>query len=263
MPVDSMKEMERTPYSSPESLRVRCPHCRKLYLVQYADIQEAKPRFECVQCHQRFWLSLQDMDLSGELIGLTIETKQPPRSEAKKVPQAGRDLEPCPKCFKLNEPSAAECGHCGVVIGKLKNAFHIQDSFPPHSMALEVLWHRVLADFGNEKLHDEFFVASQKENNLAYAAALYKQMVKLMPADDMSQRRLMAIEKLGESLLPPRAAVMPRPKRGLPRVWQVPLAAGVMLIVVGMSSPVFRNMAGVGAAFLFFAVMLQLQLRRR
>lgn len=263
MPVDSMKEMERTPYSSPESLRVRCPHCRKLYLVQYADIQEAKPRFECVQCHQRFWLSLNDMDLTNEMVGLTIETKQVPRQEVKKVPAASRDLEPCPKCFKLNEPSATECGHCGVVISKLKNAFHIQEAFPPHSPNLEAVWHKVLADFGNEKLHDEFFLGAQKEGNLPYAAAVYKQMVKLMPGDDLSQRRLTAIQKLGESLLPPRHSVIPLKGRALPRVWQVPLAAGVMLIIVGMSSPVFRNMAGVGGALLFFAVMLQLQLRRR
>src|SRR4051812_46545989 len=75
---NAMRELERKPYSS-EALRVRCPHCRKLYMVQYGDVKEAKPRFECVQCHNRFWLAMADMDFtSGEVSGLPIEVKSAP-----------------------------------------------------------------------------------------------------------------------------------------------------------------------------------------
>ena len=80
MPVETSSglgenEMERTPYVS-ESLRVRCPECRKLYMVQFGDIGEAKPRFECVQCRTRFWLSLPEMDLSRELTGIPLQVKE-------------------------------------------------------------------------------------------------------------------------------------------------------------------------------------------
>lgn len=277
MPIDSMREMERTPYSQPETLRVRCPHCRKLYLVQYGDIQEAKPRFECVQCRSRFWLSLSDMDLTSEVIGIPADAKDvpvrpktPPNAGAKSIakapapPQKNAELEPCPKCFKLVDVALKECNHCGVVISKLKNAFSIQENFPAHSANLESLWHKVLADYGSEVLHDEFLTHCQRENNLAYAAALYSQMVKLMPADDLTISRLGAIQKMGELMLPPtRQSLDTRAPRRMPRVWQLPLFAGVLLTVVGFSSPVFRNMAGVGAALIFFAIAIQIQLRRR
>lgn len=311
MPVDTQRELDRTPYSSPESLRVRCPHCRKLYLVQYGDIQEAKPRFECVQCRSRFWLALNEADLKGEVIGLPVDVKDVPKAKAAvksaskssagsvkmqfrmgsgggepsigasavnagatlSAPTAtinsptsapARDLAPCPKCFKMNEVTAKECGHCGVVISKFKNAFSIQENFPAHSAALDSEWHAVLADYGNESLHDKFLGSCQRENNLAYAAALYSQMTKLMPGDDLTNKRLTGIQRMGEMLLPPtRKSMDYRSPRRLPRVWQLPLFAGTLLVVVGFSSPVFRNMAGVGAAFIFLAIALQIQLRRR
>src|ERR1035437_9843573 len=103
MPMDTMeekemKELERKPYSS-ESMRVRCPHCRKLYMVQFNDIKEAKPRFECVQCNHRFWVSMPDMDLSKELTGIPVQFKEAPPQKTKKADPALAS-EPCPKCFK-------------------------------------------------------------------------------------------------------------------------------------------------------------------
>jgi hypothetical protein len=60
-------------------MRVRCPHCRKLYLVQFADVKESKPKFECIQCRSKFWLSLPDMDLSAEITGIPVHVKDVPR----------------------------------------------------------------------------------------------------------------------------------------------------------------------------------------
>lgn len=218
MPVDTIKELERKPYSS-ESMRVRCPHCRKLYLVQFNDIKEAKPRFECVQCHSRFWLSLANADLSSEVIGLPVHVKAPPKTASLRI-----------------------------------------EGVPPHSEALEAIWKRVMADYGNESLHVEFLRTCQKQHGLPYAASLYGQMNKLMPGDEITVRRLQEVQALGAAMLPQPE---PRVARQFPRVWQVPLLGAVILIVFGMVSPMFRNMVGVGAALLFLAVALRIQMRRR
>ncbi|MGE3681853.1 MAG: hypothetical protein AB7G93_09015 [Bdellovibrionales bacterium] len=279
MPVDT-REMERTPTSSPEfattesagaeSLKVRCPQCRKLYLVAFTDIHEAKPRFECVQCRSRFWLSLADVDLSAEVEGLPLPIKAPPlklreqRREPAVPGPAAKELEPCPKCFRPSPVGAHECPHCGVMIDKLKSGLSFTDSVPAHSNHLNALWKKVVADYANEDAHAEFLRASQRERNLAYAAAQYGQMEKLMPADETTRRRVREIQALGTAMLPPPVA---KRKRPLPiyriRAWQIPMIIAVFLMAMGVVSQVFRNMVGVGAAFLFLALALKIHLRRR
>lgn len=261
MPVDTpMNEMERMPnFSSAESLRVRCPNCRKLYLVQYADIQEAKPRFECVQCHTRFWLALGDMDFKSEIFGIPVQQKAPPPAPRARVSE--RKESPCPKCFKLNATGATECEHCGVVIEKYRGSLDFTEPVPTHSRTLEQLWRRVIADYPNPEIHNEFIRACQRENNLAFAGAQYAQMRKLMPTDEETSRRLKEIQAQGAVLMPPLSE---KPvQRIYPRLWQVPLFVSTVMITVGSALPVFRNMVGVGAAILFIAVAMHLQMRRR
>lgn len=249
------------PYSA-ESFRVRCPHCRKLYLVQFSDIQEAKPRFECSQCHERFWLSLPDMDLSTELTGLPIQVKEAPLPPRRREPPAvKKDLEPCPKCFKPNEARARECGHCGVMLSKARAGLNFDENLPARSASVEGAWKKLVDDYGDEKLHSEFIRISVQEGSLPYAAAQYGQMRKLMPTDDITKKRIEEIQALGAMLVPPRVE---KPKAPMyPRLWQVPFVGAALLIIVGMVFPVLRNIVGLGAAFLFLAVAMHIQLRRR
>jgi hypothetical protein len=259
MPVDTTRnEMERKPYSpTAESLRVRCPSCRKLYLVQYADIQEVKPRFECVQCHSRFWLALSDMDFTNEIFGIPVQVKEAPPAPRPK----NKETEPCPKCFKTNEVGVAECRHCGVVIEKYRNGLDFTEPVPSHSRTLEQLWRRVVADYANPEAHGEFIRACQRERNLAYAGSLYSQMRKLMPTDEETSRRLKEIQALGSVVMP--QAAEKRLQRIYPRLWQVPLFVSTVMILVGSALPVFRNMVGVGAAILFIGVAMHLHFRTR
>lgn len=264
-----MRDMERTPISTPESLRVRCPHCRKLYLVQYADIQESKPRFECVECHDRFWISLPDMDFSIEVDGLPLSVKEAPqtaRQQARATTQS-ESTEECPKCHKLTPKFAHECVHCGVVMSKSRRAMTFRENMPPHSPNLELLWHKVIAAYDDSHVHDDFIAAAEIEKSLPYAAALYAQMKKLMPVDETTLARLKQVEALGGVLVNPKLdeknadrvsneAGTIHPWRAS-RLWQFPLLAGVFLLVVGMSSPAMRNIAGLGAAFIFMAIVMR------
>ena len=274
MPVDTpmTNEMERTPYVT-ESLRVRCPGCRKLYLVQFADIQETKPRFECVQCRGRFWLSLPDMDLSSEITGIPLQVKEVPQANLREQANARErtpsvKTEPCPKCFKANAVNLNECAHCGVVIAKARASelAFTEPSLPPHSAQLATAWKRVIADFNDESLHIEFMKMAERERALAYAAAQYGQMQKLMPTDEVTERKMKQIQALATLIVPAEdggPGVTKLAHRPYARVWQVPLLGAAILIVVGLWVPYFRNLVGVGAAFLFLAVAFRIQFGRK
>ncbi len=252
MPVDSTREMERTPISTPESLRVRCPHCRKLYLVQYSDIQESKPRFECMDCHGRFWISLPDMDFSVEVDGLPIHAKEAPTRPKTE------NLEPCPKCHKMTSKHRAECAHCGVVMAKFKEMLHFKETGLTRSPNLETLWRKVIANYEDSGIHDEFIATAEKENNLGFAAAQYGQMKKIMPFDEITISRIKQLQAIATSLAP---ETEPKEEEYHPwrtsKLWQVPLVAAGFLIVVGLTMPGFRNFAGLGAAFLFIALVMR------
>ena len=261
MPVDSIRETERTPVSAAETLRVRCPHCRKLYMVQFNDIQEAKPRFECVQCRQRFWISLADQDLAGEVEGLPIKVKDAPAG-AGRATSLERKTDPCPKCFKPNEVSRTECAHCGVVIDKARPQLAITENVPAHSAILATLWKKVLVDYADEAQHAEFLRACQRERNLVYAGALYGQLLKLMPGDEITERRVREVQALAMTMVPAIGSPL-RVRRKFPRLWHIPLIVATGIIIVGMLAPVFRNLVGVGAAIIFIATALHFHFRAR
>ncbi len=255
-----MRDMERTPISTPpESMRVRCPHCRKLYLVQYTDIQESKPRFECVECHDRFWISLADMDFSVEVDGLPLSMKEAPTIARGRGSETGSlATEECPKCHKLTPRFASDCVHCGVVLSKTRKSLTFRENLPPHSPRLEGLWHKVIGAYDDINVHDEFIAAAESEKALPYAAALYAQMKKLMPVDETTLGRLKQIEAMGAAMAPTPEAVKSdvHPWRAS-RLWQFPLFLGVLLLIVGLSAPAMRNIAGLGAAFIFMAVVMR------
>jgi hypothetical protein len=272
MPMDMNEEnhrpgVERNPHASPapETMRVRCPHCRKLYMVQFVDVQEAKPRFECVQCHSRFWLSMADMDFSTEVTGIPVQFKEPPRPKPTgkftvKPVLTAVETEPCPKCFKPVVARTSECPHCGVLIKKVRELSLLEDAPCSGSPELAAAWRKVVNDYGDESLHAKFISMAQGERNLAYAAAQYGQMLKLMPADETTRGRAREVQALALALTPGLRRPLPRE---YVRLWQVPLAAATLMMVVGFFLPVFRNMVGVGAAILFIAIAIQIQSRRR
>ena len=96
---------------------------------------------------------------------------------------------------------------------------------------------------------------------LGFAAAQYSNMLKLMPSDETTRKRIGEVQALAAIMIPdPRRAKI----GGDPsRLWQIPLMASVLMMIVGIFIPVFRNMVGVGAAFFFLALAFQIQFRRR
>lgn len=260
---DNSSDLERKPLAS-DSFRVRCPHCRKLYLVQLNDVHEAKPRFECVQCHSRFWLMMGDLDFREEITGVPLQLKGTAlKSQVSKSSSTVVQTKPCPKCQKSMAVNAAECIHCGVIFEKLKE-LAARESLPPHSEGVAGAWRKVIEDYGNEAVHVAFIQMAHRENALAYAGAQYNQLSMLMPADETARRHIREVQALGSMMLPDRDKDK-KAYASIPysRVWQVPLAAAVIMMVVGIFLPVFRNMVGVGAAIFFIALALRFQQRPR
>lgn len=230
-----------------ESLRVRCPHCRKLYLVQRADIRETRPRFECVQCRERFWLSVEDITGREEIVGLPLQVKESPKPQK---------VEACPKCRATIAVGSLECGSCGVVISKWKAARSSKASPIPASETLHREWQKVIDGFGSATTHDDFIASCRRDKNLPFAAQQYANLLQVLPGDEQIQQRIREIENLALA----QVAVTEK-KMGLrmPTLWQWPLIIGGLMILLGLALPLFRNMVGAGAAVIFVSLALRWQ----
>ena len=235
---------------SSEALRVRCPHCRKLYLVQRADIRETKPRFECVQCHERFWLATEEIDASQEIVGLPIQVREV--SKPLKV-------EPCPKCRAPIAVGSLECTSCGVVVSKWRAARSQKSGTVVASDVLQRQWQKVMDDFSHSNTHQDFILACRRHGNLPFAAQQYGHLAQVLPGDDQIRQRLVEIEALSLSEIPVSDKKF-RPT--MPKIWQVPLILGSVMMFLGLVSPMLRNLMSVGAVLMFLSVTLRWQLNR-
>lgn len=249
-------ELINTSNSRSESLRVRCPKCTKLYMVQTSDIRETRPRFECASCHERFWIQYPECLGQEEVMGLRIDQleiklKTPIAEKSGDGVESGEpEADGCPKCHKTLNPAIADCPHCGVIPEKymnLKTASRIQGS-----ERLSVLWKKIIDNYESETLHQEFIRVSTMENNLAYAGTQYAQLLKLIPDDERANRMIKEIEALVSVPISQTSKLrIHSVKQKTPRWVQGVLIAGTVIVAAGIFFPVLRNLAGVGAVLVF------------
>lgn len=238
-----------------ESLRVRCPGCTTLYMVQTKDIRETKPRFECANCHEKFWISFPECTSFEEVIGLRWDHWDVKR----KSPE--NDAADCPKCRKPLNPEAQECPHCGVIPGRylaLKTGNRIQGSD-----RLGTLWRRIIDNYADESLHEEFLKASSIENNLAYASAQYAQILKLAPTDEKAVAMIKKIEALVYVPISRNESIRIHSVRKGTATWvYIAVAAGVVMMAMGAFFPFLRNLTGAGAVVVFLTLGYRMNLFR-
>jgi hypothetical protein len=212
---------------------------------------------------------MSDLDFREEVTGVPVQARnihtpsiKNPVSKSSPGAAAAK-MVPCPKCQNPMAANSKECSQCGVIFEKLKE-MAARESLPPHSEAVARAWQKVIEDYGNETAHVAFIQLAHREGALAYAGAQYNQLSALMPADETARRHIREVQALGSMILPDRDKNKKR-YGSIPysRVWQVPLAAAVIMMVVGIFLPVFRNMVGVGAAIFFIALALRFQQRPR
>jgi hypothetical protein len=251
-----------------ESLRVRCPHCLKLFLVQTREIRETKPRFECANCHELFWMSYPDCISQDEVLGMRLDQWEPLTKSRPEIEEIAAmtvaEPEPdpgCPKCHRPLNPGMVDCPHCGVIPQKyllLKTASRIQGSD-----RLGALWKKIIDDYDNDDLHQELLKASSIENNLAFAGGQYAQLLKVIPNDPRASRMVREIEAMVSVPISHVKAMRAQQNRvPTPRWVHVLLAVGGMLVAVGVFVPLLRNLTGAGAVLIFIAVCFILRLFR-
>jgi hypothetical protein len=240
-----------------ESLRVRCPQCTKLFLVQTKDIRETRPRFECASCHERFWIPYPECVSLGEIIGSRIdhwESRAPiPETKADGEAIAPMISTQCPKCKGALAAGAEECPHCGVIPRKflsLKTASRIQGS-----ERLSVLWKEIIDDYENVERHATFIKISSIENNLAYASAQYAQLLKLMPTEERATQMIKEIEALVSiPISQSRSIRIQNVREKTPRWIKAAFAIGALMVAAGIFFPLLRNLTGLGAVLVFLAL---------
>ena len=175
------------------------------------------------------------------------------------------DVQPtdCPKCHKPLNPEVEDCPHCGVIPGRylaLKSASRIQGSD-----RLGTLWKKIIDDYGNDSLHQEFLKASSIENNFAYASSQYAQILKLMPTDEKAVAMIKEIEALVSIPISRSEAIRITSvgkTRRVPTWLHVIMAAGFLMVAFGVFFPFLRNLTGAGAVVLFLSLGYRLNLFR-
>ncbi len=222
-------------------------------MVQTKDIHETRPRFECVSCHERFWISYPECASLEEVVGLRTLTPAPVEQE--------KSDKNCPKCHKTLDPAHEECPHCGVIPKKflgLKTASRIQGS-----ERLSVMWKKIIDDYTNQDLHREFLKISSIENNLAYASAQYAQLLKVIPQEETAHKMIREIEALVAVPISQNQSVRVHKVRPKTPGWvQGVLVAGALITAIGIFFPLLRNVTGIGAVLVFLALGYQLKLFR-
>lgn len=155
----------------------------------------------------------------------------------------------------------AECPHCGVLPGKylaLKSASRIQGSD-----RLGTLWKKIVDDFGNDSIHQEFLKASSIENNLAYASAQYAQILKLLPNDEKATAMIKEIEALVAVPISRSEAIRIHSVRKRAPSWiHFAIGIGLLMVAFGIFFPFLRNLTGAGAVVVFLALGYRLNLFR-
>jgi hypothetical protein len=236
-------------------------------MVQAKDIRETRPRFECIGCHEKFFIAYPECATQEEVIGLRLDKWEMPNAtivEKTSTPSLKTEGEEakqsCPKCHLALISGIEDCPHCGVIPKKylsLKTASRIQGS-----ERLNVLWKKIIDEYENDELHQDFIKISSKENNLAYASSQYAQLVKLIPHDERATKMIAEIQALvavsmAHSTQPIRVqSVKSRQPRWLTAIFII----GAMLVAFGFFFPLFRNVTGLGAVLVFLALGFRINL---
>ncbi len=268
-------------------LKIRCPNCFKLYSVDSSEIKEAKPRFQCVSCEQRFWVPFPEaLEQAAGLIGFPLEWIETSTPQAQMpdvatqataaltatltttpTPEVSLPLQTkafqCPKCREPYSGGDTECSSCGIVFAKfvqpdLTSAFQV-------SRDLKNAWDDVIQAYEDYDVHRRFIRLAQVEQSLEYALERYKIVLDACPQDDLAMRAQKELVALAEV----KIQVQEEAPRKNAFEFQFPrLRLGTFLMflcavvmVMGLMIPGARNLVGFGSAVLFVMLALRFYFR--
>lgn len=255
-------------YLAPLFLRVRCPHCQKPYRIDTRDIKSSEPHFKCLVCESSFAFSYPSANPLNVETRLLKASLLPSEHVAESRPL---DVKACPKCTTLNAKGATQCGRCGVIFAKL-------DGLPLDSKlgalpSLVRAWQDLMSDYDNLTKHMAFVHRCEDLQALPYALKKYRDLREVQPQDEIADEMLHRV--LGRRFARPAAwlsnnpAVRHAAKQVLTRINWVrlrkisPWAVAGILILLGLSQPSLKNLAGIGASLMFITFGLHLFFKGR
>jgi phage FluMu protein Com len=266
------------PHSQPQPgqayLKMRCPDCQKLYSVDPAWFQDPGPEgdgsllFDCAACSTRFAAVLSPGD-SPFLETLkvqypAIETLEPEAEPA--APAMVREAAPaapiieakCPKCETPHPATAQECGSCGLIFAKFKPVFEgmVGEVRLNGRQELVELWERVVANYEDESMHDQFISACFDAEALAFASQKYGRVLAAAPQEEIAQRMKKRIMGLASFKAESRGSSWSWQFR-LPGFNNVVMVMGGAVMTLGLILPNSTNLTGIGVSAIALGIGLR------
>lgn len=210
----------------------RCPHCQKLYKTSSDVFEGNDPEFDCTSCSKAFLLT--DETDSFGLFLTTDHTK--------------KSFSTCPKCSGLKPHNADECPSCGVFASKY---LELQKAESPVLFELNQQWQKVLLNFNNDQLHQDFINKCHLKLALNFAFQKYSDLEKTMGFDSLCEKYVRQIELRLEQQF--KAPSKTSQNRELAEAGQVTATQylfislgiiGVLLLIFNKFIPSFPNFNG-------------------
>ncbi len=173
--------------------------------------------------------------------------KSTPHSQSSKV---------CPKCGALNRVKATECVRCEVLFSRLEGLpLHRELKVrPAHVRA----WEKVIFDYEQLWLHEEFVRSCWHDGALSFALAQYLKLLEVQPHDEIAKKmkeKILQLESVKTLTANPKDVVTLRVN--VRKIWPyLSVTFSFCLIILGFAAESMRNLVGIGAAFLFLSVGL-------
>lgn len=244
----------RRTYLAPLFLRVACPSCSKSYRIDTRDIRSSEPHFECMACLGTFGFAYpveNPMNVTARLLKPSREPLD--ESKAKSL-----DVKSCPKCSALNAKGSKECRACGVIFAQL-------DGLPLDQKlgalpSLVRAWKDLMQDYDNLRKHMAFVDRCEDLHAIPYALRKYKDLKDSQPQDHIAREmvhRVLAKKFSDQAEVVRQSAIV----QGInwSRLRKIaPWVISGTLIVIGLTHPAAKNLAGIGASLLFISLGLLL-----
>lgn len=154
----------------------------------------------------------------------------------------------CPKCHKQNKVGQAECVSCGVIIEKFLEAQR-EDRVEGEirfrgKHELLALWQKVITQYENPTVHDEFIHACFQEECLSFAFYQYSRILAAHPTEDIAKSSQLKIVAVASSAFE-KAPSFDFGFR-LPKVSSMVIFVAAFVAVAGYFIPGMRNLTGFG-----------------
>lgn len=223
-------------------LHVRCPSCLKLYQIDVGQIFSTTPHFQCVDCETKFTFDFPPPVPDQITTRKVVERLASPLSPKVKK---------CLKCGAESPESAIECHACHILFEKLEMIANEKGVYTQPSLVRR--WKELVQDYNNEELHQEFLGLCDQMEALEFARQKYDQIRRLQGGDVTADQMIARIEALRMVKAEQKAQNdKPKPEKPL-ALWAkillaLPFFASFLLIMLGFSHSMWRNMIGTGFA---------------